>query len=188
MEQNPNRPTPNRKQNGSVSKPEAESEVKTKKEKKRRELTHKTIVVRSRTVLVLMLAALVALCGRLAFLQIVDPYDYAQQAVEQYTYEVKLEAKRGTIYAADGTTKLASSVTTFAMMEKMDKKGVLLNSAFAISAAFVFADHLAFTMAFNSAYVVPVTIAKLAGGVTALIVGCLLYSRLYRKEEQAYGK
>ena len=112
MEQNPNRPTPNRKQNGSVSKPEAESEVKTKKEKKRRELTHKTIVVRSRTVLVLMLAALVALCGRLAFLQIVDPYDYAQQAVEQYTYEVKLEAKRGTIYASDGTTKLASSVTT----------------------------------------------------------------------------
>ena len=83
---------------------------------------------------------------------------------------------------------LASSVTTFAMMEKMDKKGVLLNSAFAISAAFVFADHLAFTMAFNSAYVVPVTIAKLAGGVTALIVGCLLYSRLYQKEEQAHGK
>jgi len=77
---------------------------------------------------------------------------------------------------------LASSVTTFAMMEKMDKKGVLLNSAFAISAAFAFADHLAFTMAFNSVYVGPVVLAKLVGGMTAVGLGCLLYRRMYRGE------
>lgn len=74
---------------------------------------------------------------------------------------------------------LASSVTTFAVMEKMDKKGVILNAAFSISAAFAFADHLAFTMAFNSAYVGPVTLAKLVGGVSSVAVGCLLYRRLY---------
>ena len=79
---------------------------------KHRELTHKTIVTRSRFVLAVMLALLVALCGRLGFLQIMDPYDYAEKAVEQYTYEVKLEAKRGTIFASDGSTKLAVSVTT----------------------------------------------------------------------------
>ena len=49
-------------------------------------------------------------------------------------------------------TTLASGFTTFAMMEKMDRKGVLLNAAFVISAAFVFSDHLVFTMAFNGNY------------------------------------
>ena len=77
---------------------------------------------------------------------------------------------------------LASSVTTFAMMDKMDKKGILLNSAFAISAAFAFADHLAFTMSFNAAYVGPVTLAKLVGGVTSVFLGCVLYNRLYGKD------
>ena len=80
---------------------------------------------------------------------------------------------------------LASSVTTFAMMEKMDKKGILLNSAFAISAAFVFADHLAFTMSFNAAYVGAVTLAKLVGGITSVLLGSILYQRMYGKKEQA---
>jgi len=57
-----------------------------------------------------------------------------------------------------------------------------INSAFAISAAFAFADHLAFTMAFNSVYVGPVVLAKLVGGMTAVGLGCLLYRRMYRGE------
>ena len=73
---------------------------------------------------------------------------------------------------------LASGVTTFAMMEKMDKKGVMLNAAFAISAAFAFSDHLAFTMAFEKAYVLPMVLAKLIGGVTAVLIACLLYRKL----------
>lgn len=72
---------------------------------------------------------------------------------------------------------LASSVTTFAMMEKMDKKGVMLNSAFAISAAFAFSDHLAFTMAFDKTYALPVVLAKLTGGITAVLLACLLYKK-----------
>ena len=116
MERKPNHPAEKPKKRVPVSDGEKGSDTPAKakktKEKPRRELTHKTIVVRSRIVLVVMILALLAMCGRLAFLQILDPYDYAAKAVEQYTYEVKLEAKRGTIYAADGTTKLASSVTT----------------------------------------------------------------------------
>ena len=73
---------------------------------------------------------------------------------------------------------LASSVTTFAMMEKMDKKGVMLNAAFAISAAFAFSDHLAFTMAFEKTYVLPMVLAKLIGGITAVLIACLLYRKL----------
>ena len=76
---------------------------------------------------------------------------------------------------------LASSVTTFALMEKMDKKGTLLNAAFAISAAFAFADHLAFTMAFHAEYVSAVVLGKLAAGVTSVMLGCLLYQHMYAK-------
>jgi len=77
---------------------------------------------------------------------------------------------------------LASGITTFALMEKMDRKGVLLNAAFSISAAFVFADHLAFTMAFNSAYVGPVVAAKLVGGASALLLAVLLSRRFCPQE------
>ena len=59
----------------------------------------------------------------------------------------------------------------------MDKKGVLLNSAFAISAAFAFSDHLAFTMAFDKTYALPVVLAKLIGGITAVLIACLLYRK-----------
>lgn len=77
---------------------------------------------------------------------------------------------------------LASGITTFALMEKMDKKGVMLNAAFSISAAFVFSDHLAFTMAFCSDYVGPVTAGKLVGGITALGLALLLSRRLCRED------
>jgi len=77
---------------------------------------------------------------------------------------------------------LANSITTFAEMEKMDKKGVMINSAFAISAAFAFSDHLAFTLAFNGSYVGIVTIAKLVGGLTSVLVSCMLYNKLYKEE------
>lgn len=80
--------------------------------KPRWELTHRIIVTRAKVALLVMLALLVALCGRFAFLQLADPHHYGDAAVEQYTYEVKLPAKRGTIYASDGTTKLAVSATT----------------------------------------------------------------------------
>lgn len=75
---------------------------------------------------------------------------------------------------------LANSITTFAEMEKMDKKGLLLNAAFSISAAFVFSDHLAFTMSFNGEYVGIVIISKLISALTSLAVGVMLYNKLYK--------
>ena len=70
---------------------------------------------------------------------------------------------------------LASSATTFGMMDKMDKKGIVLNSAFAVSGAFVLGSHLAFTMAFDTRYVVPVIVGKLVSGVLALIVANVIF-------------
>ncbi len=81
-------------------------------------------------------------------------------------------------------SSLATSMTTFGMMKDMDKKGVLMNSAFAVSAAFTFAGHLAFTMAFDANYIFPVIIGKLVAGVLALAVAMLLFGR---KTEEPQG-
>lgn len=40
---------------------------------------------------------------------------------------------------------LANSIPMFGMIKDMDNKGKILNVAFAVSAAFVFGDHLGFT-------------------------------------------
>ncbi len=80
--------------------------------RQRWELTHKLIVIRGKGAMAVMLVLLFALCCRFAVLQLADPHNYAEAAVDQYTHQVTLEAKRGTIFASDGTTKLAVSATT----------------------------------------------------------------------------
>ena len=72
-------------------------------------------------------------------------------------------------------SSLATSATAFGMMDKMNKKGIVLNSAFAVSGAFTVGSHLAFTMAFDNAYILPVIVGKLVAGVTALIVASLVF-------------
>lgn len=57
----------------------------------------------------------------------------------------------------------------------MDKKGLVLNSAFAVSAAFVFGGHLAFTMAFDSSYAIPMIVGKLISGVCGILLAFVLY-------------
>ena len=73
---------------------------------------------------------------------------------------------------------LATSATLFGMMDRMDKKGVVMNSAFSVSGAFVLGSHLAFTLAFDSAYVMPVIIGKLVSGVLAVVLAYLLFDKL----------
>ncbi len=70
---------------------------------------------------------------------------------------------------------LVTSVPTFGLMDKMSKKGVVLNSAFAVSAAFTFGSHLAFTMAFNEDYVLPMIIGKVTSGICAVLLALLIY-------------
>ena len=72
---------------------------------------------------------------------------------------------------------LATSVTTFGMMDNMDDKGVVLNSAFAVSASFVFADHLAYAMAFSPAFLLPMIVGKLISGLCAFFLALFIYRR-----------
>ena len=77
---------------------------------------------------------------------------------------------------------LVTNVITFSSMEKMNKKGVVLNSAFAVSAAFSFGGHLALTMVFNSDYVFPMIVGKIISGISAVALALLLYKNDLKNE------
>ena len=70
---------------------------------------------------------------------------------------------------------LVTNASVFGVMDRMDRKGTVLNAAFAVSAAFVFGGHLAFTMAFDSRYIVPMIVGKLISGVCAVMLALLIY-------------
>ncbi|GAA6408410.1 ethanolamine utilization protein EutH [Blautia hominis] len=76
--------------------------------------------------------------------------------------------------AAGLVASLANSIPMFGMMKDMDDKGKVLNVAFAVSAAFVFGDHLGFTAGFNQDMIFPMIVGKLVGGITAVIAALVL--------------
>lgn len=86
---------------------------------------------------------------------------------------LKLSVDSVSAIAFLGTT--ITNATTFGSMEKMNKKGVVLNSAFAVSASFALGDHLAFTMAFDSSYILPMIVGKIVSGICAIILALIIY-------------
>ena len=78
------------------------------------------------------------------------------------------------IAAAGLVATLANNIPMFGMMADMDKRGKVINVAFAVSAAFVFGDHLGFTAGFDSAMIFPMIVGKLVGGVAGVAVAMLI--------------
>ncbi len=76
--------------------------------------------------------------------------------------------------AAGLIASLANSIATFGMVKEMDDRGKVVNIAFAVSAAFVFGDHLGFTAGFAPELLPAVIVGKLVGGVSAVTVALLL--------------
>ena len=76
--------------------------------------------------------------------------------------------------AAGLIASLANSIATFEMMKNMDRRGKVVNVAFAVSAAFVFGDHMGFTAGFAPEMLPAVILGKLAGGISAVVVALLL--------------
>lgn len=83
---------------------------------------------------------------------------------------------------------LANNIAMFNIMDQMNAKGKLLNVAFAVSAAFVFGDHLGFTAGVNSEMIFPVIVGKLVAGITALILANILAPKLLSKVQDSVGK
>lgn len=80
-------------------------------------------------------------------------------------------------------SSIVTSATAFGMMDRMNKKGTMLNSAFAVSGAFVLGSHLAFTLAFDASMLVPVLLGKVVSGIASLGVANIIFNKIYRSKE-----
>ena len=80
----------------------------------------------------------------------------------------------GDTAAAGLIATLANSIATFGMIKDMDDRGKVVNIAFAVSAAFVFGDHMGFTAGFAPEMLPAMIVGKLVGGVTAVAVALFL--------------
>ena len=78
------------------------------------------------------------------------------------------------VAAAGLVASLANSIATFGMVKEMDRRGKVVNVAFAVSAAFVFGDHLGFTAGFAPHMLPAMIVGKLVGGVSAVFVALWL--------------
>ena len=88
--------------------------------------------------------------------------------------------------AAGLIASLANSIATFGMVKDMDDRGKVVNIAFAVSAAFVFGDHLGFAAGFAPSMLPAVIAGKLVGGISAAAVAMLLTRKETGKREN-YG-
>lgn len=78
-------------------------------------------------------------------------------------------------------TNLANNIPVFSMLQDMDKKGRVLNMAFAVSAGYVFGDHLAFVLSYDRSFALPMVVGKLIGGVMAVLLALLITGRTNRE-------
>ncbi len=76
--------------------------------------------------------------------------------------------------AAGLVATLANSIATFGMAKDMDERGKIVNIAFAVSAAFVFGDHLGYTAGFAPQMLPAMILGKLTAGVAAIGVAMFL--------------
>jgi ethanolamine transporter len=76
--------------------------------------------------------------------------------------------------AAGMVATLANNIAMFNILKDMDDRGKVINVAFAVSAAFVFGDHLGFVAGVNAAMIGPVIVGKLVGGITAVIIAYIV--------------
>ena len=76
----------------------------------------------------------------------------------------------GDTAAAGLIATMANSIATFGMVKDMDSRGKVVNVAFAVSAAFVFGDHLGYAAGFSPEILPGMILGKLAGGVAAVAV------------------
>ena len=76
--------------------------------------------------------------------------------------------------AAGLVASLANSIATFSLVKEMDGRGKVVNIAFAVSAAFVFGDHLGFAAGFAPEILPAMIVGKLAGGISAVALALIL--------------
>ncbi len=86
--------------------------------------------------------------------------------------------------AAGLVATLANNIPMFEMMKDMDDRGKIINVAFAVSAAFVFGDHLGFTAGVAKDMIFPMIVSKLVAGITAIGVAMFMANRVLGKQDK----
>jgi len=62
----------------------------------------------------------------------------------------------------------------FSMMSKMDNRGKVINSAFAVCASFTLGDHLGYTAGVMNQMIFPMIAGKLAGGAFGVFIAIMI--------------
>jgi len=86
--------------------------------------------------------------------------------------------------AAGFLASLASNLPMFNMLKQMDNRGKILNCAFGVSGAFIFGGQFAFIMSVDSTLLMPVILAKLTAGISAVVVAVLILRPRYSYKEE----
>lgn len=113
--------------------------------------------------------ACITLCGALPFMFIVSKL--LNKPLNKFGAKIGIDSTSAVCFLST----LVTNAPTIGLMEKMNKKGTVLNAAFAVSAAFTFGGHLALTMAFDPKYVTPMIVAKVISGVCSVLLAMLIY-------------
>lgn len=74
---------------------------------------------------------------------------------------------------------MANAIPTFGLMSKMDKRGIFINTAWAISAMAVLGDHLGFTAGVAPEMITPMIIGKFAAAISATILAYFISLKRY---------
>ena len=83
--------------------------------------------------------------------------------------------------SAGMVANLANDIAMFNLMKDMNPKAKLLNSAFAVSAAFLFGDHLGFCAGNNPEMITPMLVGKFTAGVLAVVLANFMAPKLLAK-------
>ncbi len=83
---------------------------------------------------------------------------------------------------------MANAIPTFGLMSKMDRRGIFINTAWAVSAMAILGDHLGFTAGVAPEMITPMIIGKLVAALTATVLAYIIATKRYPiHDEQAEG-
>ena len=79
---------------------------------------------------------------------------------------------------------LANSVPVYGMIKKMGRRGKVINVAWLVPATAALGDHLGFTAGVEPEMITPMIVGKLAAGICAVVIACIM-TRSWKGEKAA---
>ena len=72
---------------------------------------------------------------------------------------------------------LANSVSVFVMTKDMNKRGVIITTAWVVTASAVLGDHLGFTASVEPDMILAMVVTKISAGVIAILLAMYMTTR-----------